>query len=137
MDQTKNGLGSGIGNYLANEILYRAKMSPHTSLKDLVSNKSRCYQLSQAIKYTFKLSYLTNISGYMEHLENFLDTHKKLIKSGELPIYHKTTKINKKDLKTGFTYQVYQQKTDPLGNPVIKENIISNRTAYWVKEIQV
>ena len=49
MDQTdKNGLGSGIGSYLAVEILYHAKISPHKKMKYIYKNKksvnrSHCY----------------------------------------------------------------------------------------------
>jgi formamidopyrimidine-DNA glycosylase len=133
MDQNTTGLGSGIGNYLVNEILYRAKISPHTPLQQLSDSKLLCDQLAYSIRYTMRLSYETNITGYMEHLDNFLDLHRKLLSSGELPTYHKTTPLKDGDK---FMYQVYQQKKDPFGNLVTKESIVTGRTAFWVKSIQ-
>lgn len=134
MDQNTTGVGCGIGNYLVNEILYRAKISPHTPLQTLTNSREKCDQLAHSIRYTIRLSYETNITGYMEHLDNFLDTHRKLLASGDLPTYHKTTNLKDGDK---FTYQVYQQKKDPLGNLVTKENIITGRTAFWVKNVQL
>ena len=33
MDQTTKGLGSGLGNYLVVEVLYKAKISPYSTLR--------------------------------------------------------------------------------------------------------
>lgn len=124
MDQTK--LGSGLGNYLVPEILYRAKLSPHrlgSSLSDEdVDN------LTYWIKYVVKLAYLDNHIGYMVNLE---EEANKLTKKN----YHPEIKLKDKT----FKFNVYRQKFDPLGNEVKAEVIIKTgdgRTTYWVPSIQ-
>lgn len=140
--QISNGLGSGLGNYLAPEILYRAKISPHRKLKDL--SKNDVYELSRQIKYVTKLCYLANDTGYMVHLKEFVNNQRYNVKKGIYPNYHPDVKIMDNEK---FAYQVYQQEKDPYGNIVKAEVIIksgkkqndtkeSGRTTYWVPEVQ-
>ena len=143
--QISNGLGSGLGNYLAPEILYRAKISPHRKLGDI--SKKEIYELLKQIKYVTKLCYLTNDTGYMVHLKEFADNRLDNVKKGIYPDYHPDIKIKKNEK---FSYQVYQQKKDPLGNNVKAEIIIKSsknkkagktdketgRTTYWVPNVQ-
>ena len=61
MNQTK--IGSGIGNYLAAEILYRAKISPHRLGTDM--SEDDLDNLTFWIKYMVKLAYTDNHAGYV------------------------------------------------------------------------
>ena len=84
MNQTnKNGIGSGIGNYLAPEILYRAQISPHTKIINIYNNDYLIRKLTKYIKYVLKLAYVKNEVGYMINLINFSKTHQTLIISKE------------------------------------------------------
>ncbi|AEQ32986.1 formamidopyrimidine-DNA glycosylase [Acanthamoeba polyphaga mimivirus] len=125
MDQKK--IGSGLGNYLVAEILYRAKLSPHR-LGSSLSNKE-VNNLAFWIKYVVKLAYVDNHIGYMVNLEEESDKIKK-------KNYHSDIKLDDKE----FKFLVYRQKKDPLGNPVKAEKIVgsdkSKRTTYWVPAIQ-
>src|SRR5271154_3010928 len=121
MDQKK--VGSGLGNYLAAEVLYRAKISPHR-LGNKLSQKD-INQLVYWIKYMTKLCYKNNHIGYMINLES---------EANKIPRhnYHPKIKLKEKE----FEFQIYKQKTDPLGNKVKADKIINGRTTYWVPEIQ-
>lgn len=129
MDQSiKSGLGSGLGNYLAPEILYRAKISPHTKIGRLFNDKQKVYMLAKYIRYVVKLCYLTNKTEYVKHFEKFINKHRNTSTN-----YHPTIKIE----NNVFNYLVYRQKLDPNGNQVLGENIIKGRTTYWVPAVQV
>ena len=133
MEQKINkSLGSGLGNYLVAEILYRAKISPHISLEDLYKKPKFIKQLTNSIKYVLKLCYMTNETGYMKYLSDFIDTHKELIKTDELPMYHSDVQLE----DDTFKFKVYRKKTDPDGHMVTNEEIIKGRTAYWVPDVQ-
>ena len=121
MDQKK--VGSGLGNYLTAEILYRAKISPHR-LGDTLSDEE-IENLEYWIKYTTKLSYINNHIGYMVNLE---DEANKIKRKN----YHPDIKLEKKE----FEFLVYRKKTDPDGNKVKADNIIKGRTTYWVPAVQ-
>ena len=131
MTQEKNkGLGSGLGNYLAPEILYHAKISPHRILNSL-SNKE-IKKLSHSIKYILKLCYTNNKIGYMENFKDFIEKHKEKVISGKYPDYHKNINVTGKE----FEFAVYRKKEDPLGNKVIIDKIIGDRSTYWVPTVQ-
>lgn len=133
MGQTiKDGVGSGIGNYLAAEILYRAKIDPNRSLSSLSDDE--LIMIAKSIKYIIKLSYYYNTTGYMVTFGSYIDEHKKLIDDNKLPEYHSEIKLKKTDK---FSFSVYNQKMDPLGNDISKDRTINkNRTTFWVKNIQ-
>jgi formamidopyrimidine-DNA glycosylase len=131
MNQTKNGIGSGLGNYLVAEVLYRAKLSPYRTLKSLT--KTDVENLTNSIKYITKLSYYNNKTGYMTNFGNYIDRHREKIDNGELPNYHPDVKLKDKE----FAFKVYQQKRDPYGNVVTADNIIKGRKTHWVKDVQV
>lgn len=131
MSQDKpKSLGCGLGNYLAPEILYKAHISPFRKLDSLSIDDLN--KLAHSIRYILRLCYENNKIGYMELFKNFVDKHKKGIIDGKFPVFHKNTKIPNKE----FTFNVYRQKTDPLGNPVIISKIIDDRSTYWVPNIQ-
>ncbi len=125
MDQKK--IGSGIGNYLSAEILYRSKISPHRICKDITDNEIKI--LEYWIKYVVKLSYAHNKIGYMINLE---DDHHNVKKIN----YHPKIKLH----ENTFKFYVYRRKQDPFGNKVIGDKIVGSgvnkRTTYWVPSVQ-
>lgn len=140
MDQNaKTGIGSGIGNYLSATILYHAKMSPFTKIGKLYDDKVLSNRLAASIKYVIKLSYMTATIGYLEDLDigmsSFLTRLRKGIKKNkDNPLnYHPEIKVKKGDI---FTFDVYGQEKDPLGNTVKQDNIVKDRTTWWVPDIQ-
>lgn len=118
-------IGSGIGNYLIAEILYRAKLSPHRFASSLTEDEVQ--NLNYWIAYMLKLSYESNNIGYMINLTKEASKIKR-------HIYHPDIKIKKSD--KDFDLKVYQKKKDPLGNKVTAEEIRKGRTMWWVKAVQ-
>ena len=125
MDQKK--VGSGLGNYLVAEILYRAGISPHRlgSKLSLADIKNLTYW----IKYIVKLSYVDNHIGYMVNL----DEEANRIKRKD---YHPDIKLKERT----FKFMVYRKKLDPYGNKVRVDKIVGAggrmRGTYWVPAIQ-
>lgn len=122
MDQKK--VGSGIGNYLVAEILYRAKISPFRLGTEMTPAQIK--RLVYWTKYVIKLSYLDNQTEYMIGLVKDLGRAKKFD-------YHPEVEIDDND---HFQFQVYSQETDPKGNPVEKASIVKGRTTWWVPAVQ-
>lgn len=121
MDQKK--IGSGIGNYLAPEILYRAKLSPHRTGESL--SKKDVKKLSYWIQYMTKLCYENNYIGYMDSIEtDFLNMRRKN--------YHPDIDLDGEE----FDFMVYQRSLDPKGNPVVRDSIVKDRGTYWVPNVQ-
>lgn len=108
MDQKK--IGSGIGNYLVAEILYRAKISPYRTGNSLTDEEIET--LEYWIKYVIKLSYVDNRIGYMVNLEN--ESQKIKRKN-----YHPDIKLKEKT----FKFLVYQKKKTLM---VIRLNVIKS-----------
>ena len=128
----KDGLISGLGNYLTPEILYDCKISPFRTVGSLTITEIN--NLAHSIKYIIKLSYYNNITGYMTHFDDFIKTHKSKIDDGSLPNFHPSIQLKKTDI---FKFKVYKQKEDPLGNPVdANKELNKGRTTYWVPLIQ-
>nr|3A45_A Chain A, Formamidopyrimidine-DNA glycosylase [Acanthamoeba polyphaga mimivirus]3A45_B Chain B, Formamidopyrimidine-DNA glycosylase [Acanthamoeba polyphaga mimivirus]3A46_A Chain A, Formamidopyrimidine-DNA glycosylase [Acanthamoeba polyphaga mimivirus]3A46_B Chain B, Formamidopyrimidine-DNA glycosylase [Acanthamoeba polyphaga mimivirus] len=125
MDQKK--IGSGLGNYLVAEILYRAKIDPHKLGSNLTDQEIE--NLWYWIKYETKLAYDSNHIGYMVNLEN---ESSKIGRKNYHPNIHPTEKE--------FDFLVYRKKKDPNGNKVIADKIIGSgknkRTTYWAPAIQ-
>lgn len=115
MDQTeKKGIGCGIGNYLAAEIMYDAKLSPKRKISTL--SKSDVKALTKSIQKII-------IQSYQTRLDEFLIKGKK---------YHDHVITN-----NDFVLKVYRKDKDPKGNKVSSEEIIKGRTTYYVKNIQI
>ncbi|MCJ7637816.1 MAG: hypothetical protein MUO21_10035 [Nitrososphaeraceae archaeon] len=140
MDQTiKNGIGSGLGNYLSVSVLYHAKMSPYTQIGKIYQSQDLAIKLANAIRYIVKLSYLTANIGYLEHLDkgmsSFLNKLRKDISNNPKHIYNFHPKVN---IKSGdeFKFEVYGQTEDTYGNPVVADKIIPGRTTYWAPAVQ-
>lgn len=124
------GIGSGIGNYLCAEILYDAKISPHRSITDLSPLEIK--SLASSIRTIMKRAYVNNTTAYTTMIATFVASRYEKIKSEKFPNYYPDIKLD----NSKFVFKVYQQKKDPLGNPVIGEKIHSDRTTWWVKQIQ-
>lgn len=127
-------LGSGLGNYLSVEVLYRAKISPYKKLVDIYNDRKLSDRLSRSIKYVTKLSFMTANIGYLGHLDikmsGFVNNMRSHIKKKYN--FHPNTKIGNEV----FKFKVYRQKEDPKGNKVRGDKLISTRTTYWVPSVQ-
>lgn len=109
MDQ---GLFAGVGNYIRAEALYLAKMSPWREGKNI--SKDEFKTLSQALVDVMNESYK----------------------------YQGATILTYKDAygaegQYSSCFKVYGQKTDPLGNPIVKEDTPDKRTIHWCPAIQL
>ena len=126
-----NSIGSGIGNYLVAEILYRAKLSPHRTIESL--SLDDIHILSNTIKKVLKQCYIYNETHYIDNIKDFMKIHLGKIIDGIFPDYHSEIPLNTLE---HFTYEVYQKTVDHLGNKVVGEKILNGRTAYWCPTIQ-
>ena len=108
MDQS---VVSGIGNYLKAEILYSCKISPHRLCRDISDDEFE--SLLYASRSIMKLSY--NSGGAT--IQNYRDV------SGKNGMYTRR-------------FAVYNQKSDLLGNEVVRERTADKRTTHWVPSIQ-
>jgi formamidopyrimidine-DNA glycosylase len=133
MNQNKSdGIGCGVGNYLAPEIMYMARLSPHRKMSSLT--KSDIKNLCNAIKYKMKLAYIGNTTKYMSNINVFLLHHRNGIANGLYPNYHSDVIIQD---NINFAYEVYQQDVDPNGLKVTKDKSVNTkRITHWVKDIQ-
>ena len=102
---------SGIGNYLKAEILYACQISPHRLCKDIDSEEYG--NLYSACVWLPRLSY--KMGGAT--LATYKDADGKV---GEF----------------SRRFAVYNQKTDPYGQTVIKEVTKDKRTTHWVPGVQ-
>lgn len=132
----KNGIGSGLGNYLVPEILYTAKISPHRIIKSL--SKKDVINLTNAIKTNLYMCYNFNTTDYVKHLDKFLDTHKKYVSSGKFPNFLSENSSDKRVTHkiSNTQFKVYRRNYDDDGHEVIGEHIITGRTTYWVPDVQ-
>jgi hypothetical protein len=89
--------------------------------------------LAKNIKKAVRLCYISNKTGYMINLIDYMSKHREQIKKGIFPNYHNDVDIGKNE---EFEFLVYMQKKDKLGNEVKRDNIINNRSTYWVPSIQ-
>jgi formamidopyrimidine-DNA glycosylase len=99
-------VGSGIGNYLAAEILYTAKLSPHRIASSLTQHETS--SLNKAIAKVIT-SCCRKTTRYVSHL------------GYNLPEYQ---------------FKVYRRKYDEHNNPVKSDRLIKGRTIYWVPDLQ-
>ena len=87
------GIGSGLGNYLAPEILYRSKISPYRTINSLTNIDLA--NLYNEMRKTLKLCYLSNHVGYMTQFEDYIEQHKIDVDKGILPNFQKKVKLKK------------------------------------------
>lgn len=146
MDQTQTGgIGSGLGNYLVSNILYKAKISPHTTLKTIYESDKLIKYLSDAIKWEVKVAFMTENDGYIKkmdtRMQDFLNRLRSEIKKNPNHKYnfHPDVKIG----RTKFKFHAYGNKNgkDVKGNPIQRDIMIKNgkqaRAAYWVPNVQI
>lgn len=100
---------SGVGNYVRAEALYRARISPFRKVCDLTRQET------------------LNI---LHHLVNVL--YEAYNKRG-LTIQ---SYMDPEGVQGTFQKVVYNQKEDPLGNPVEKKKDSTGRTVHWVPALQ-
>lgn len=108
MDQ---GLFCGVGNYIRAEALYLAQISPWTPANAMTRDQTKV--LFQACIDVMNESY--------KHQGATIQTYKTAY--GEEGRY-------------SSCFKVYGKKTDPLGNPIIKEDTPDKRTIHWCPTIQ-
>lgn len=102
---------SGVGNYVKAEALYLAELSPHRLVDSLLV--AEMARLRQQIINVMKASY--NTGGAT------LSTYRQ---------------VDGKKGAAQSRFVVYGNKTDPMGNPVIKEETLDGRTTHWVPAVQ-
>lgn len=102
---------SGIGNYLKSEILYASKISPYRLIKNLNNNEIKI--LYDNVK---KIS---------------IDSYKR---GGASP--REYSNVYDVDGKYTQLLKVYNQKKDPFGNTVKREETKDKRTTHWIPSIQ-
>jgi len=102
---------AGVGNYLKAECLYFAKISPHRPCNSLTDQE--LIGLNQSIKSTIRMSYKTGGAT----IRNYAGIN------GQVGQY-------------SSRFAVYSQKTDPAGNPVVKEKTADGRMTHWVPTVQ-
>lgn len=119
----KTGIGSGIGNYLVSEILYKAKMSPHTTMSEIVGNRTASDRLCKAIQYVIKNAFYNMNSDYMVDFDiDQIRRRFNIYKGAKIP--------------NTFKFKVYDQKKDPKGRKVEKEEIVKGRKTHWIPSYQ-
>ena len=102
---------SGIGNYLKAERLYDSKISPHRLCCHITSDEAD--RLFDSCRRIIQLSY----------------------KTGGATIQNYRKPNGKKGLYSQ-RFAVYNQKTAPCGNDIVKEKTLDKRTTHWVPAIQ-
>lgn len=100
---------SGIGNYLAPEILYRAKISPMHKISDLTNQQIK--KLYYYVRRVPKMAYITQ-GGFKKYLPSV-------------------------KVAGNFHFCVYSRKECPHGHPIKKSKIIGTRTTYWCPNEQI
>ena len=102
----------GIGNYIKNESLYEARISPHRNSNDLDDT-----EINKLYKAILHVAY----SNYIEMMKMNKLSVDKMYKS------IKTT--------VPYIFKVYGNDKDPLGNKITKEEI-GGRKTFYVKSLQ-
>lgn len=102
---------SGVGNYVKAESLYRAGLSPH---RIVLSLKDEDYEkLCNAIKDVLLQAYQDGGASMKDYVQT----------DGQRG-------------KATLQFMVYGRKTDPVGNPVIKEMTKDGRVTHWCPSVQ-
>lgn len=108
MDQS---LFAGVGNYIRAEALYASKLSPWRAGNSLSAEeiKTLCEAIIEVMNESYKYQGAT-ILTYKDAFGN--------------------------EGKYSSCFKVYGQKTDPLGNKIIKEETPDKRTIHWCPTLQ-
>jgi len=102
---------SGVGNYLKAEILYASRIAPNRKICDI-------------LELEWKSLY-----------DNTLSLSRRSYESGGATIKNYRKPNGKKGLYSQ-RFAVYNQKTSPCGNEVIKEQTLDKRNTHWVPSVQ-
>ncbi len=119
---------SGIGNYLKCEIIYHLKVSPKVKMNDLKQNQ--ILQMYDIIRFILFNAYF---KGFTNQTKKEYNDIARNFGMAEVPL----TKCKKDyDMKNPvpYTFEVYEQDHNSLGNPVVKE-MIDGRMTYYVNFI--
>jgi len=108
MDQS---VVSGVGNYVKAEALYLSELSPHRLVSSLKPQERA--RLRDQIINVVKASYATG---------------------GATLSTYKNPDGSRGEAQRRFA--VYGNKTDPMGNPVVREETKDGRTTHWVPSVQ-
>jgi DNA-formamidopyrimidine glycosylase len=108
MDQS---VVSGVGNYVKCEALYAAGVSPHRTVESLTCLEHM--HLRRAIIDVMEASYTSGGATIATYRQG--DGAKGQAQS---------------------RFMVYGNKTDPSGNPVVREQTLDGRTTHWCPAIQ-
>jgi len=103
---------AGVGNYVKAEALWLAKINPASNVQDL--EDYQLIDLNESIKSVLRASYESG-GATIKSYKNF---------DGEIGDY-------------SSRFLVYNQKTDPHGNEVVKFQTPDGRTTHWVPEVQI
>jgi formamidopyrimidine-DNA glycosylase len=102
---------AGVGNYIKCEVLYRSKISPYRKVDELTEQqlKTLYYWISLIMRSSYEQggASIRNYRRVNGNLGNFV-----------------------------FEFEVYAQRTDPLGNAVVREATPDKRTTHWVPSEQ-
>ena len=120
---------SGIGNYLKSEILYQARISPHTKVNQL--SPIQIANLFSSIRVVVYNSYLMGFVNqhkkeYNQIADNFSLDKVPLSKTAE------ELGINNPH---SYRFEVYEKEHNSLGNKVTKEEI-DGRITYYIESLQ-
>lgn len=108
MDQS---IVSGVGNYVKAESLYRARLSPHRTVRDLKAPEFEALR--------------TSIVEVMTQAYSF--------GGATIATYRQ---VDGKEGSAQRRFTVYGHANDPLGNPVTNETTLDGRTTWWVPTLQ-
>ena len=108
MDQS---LFAGVGNYIKCEMLYRCRISPYRLVRDL-TQEDICGLWNWG-KLIMRASYDQGGASIRNYRQ-----------------------VNGETGEFTFAFEVYAQKQDPLGNPVVREETLDGRTTHWVPSLQ-
>jgi DNA-formamidopyrimidine glycosylase len=108
MDQ---GTVSGVGNYVKAEALYLSELSPHRACDSL--SMAECERLRKQITNVMRASYNTG-GATIRTYRNVDGTEGGMQRR----------------------FAVYGNQTDPMGNPVVKEETKDGRTTHWCPTVQ-
>lgn len=102
---------SGVGNYIKAEALYLSEISPHRIVMMLKEGERK--QLREQIINVMKASYSTGGATFRTYRN-----------------------VDGSRGEAARRFVIYNNKTDPMGNPVVKEETKDGRTTHWVPSIQ-
>ena len=108
MDQS---VVSGVGNYVKAEALYLARLSPHRRPDELIT--AEISRLRRAIIDVMKASYESGGATFATYFQG-----------------------DGRPGQATSRFVVYGNRTDPLGNPVVREETKDGRTTHWVPAVQ-